>query len=191
MKSALSWIDSPSWRIDPIERPIRSNSRSIGSAVFLAVVVRCSRTTLQAKSNARPWMSFIGHLHFVSSIDKPLGAAAEDAINAAALELHIPVLPNVRPIAPPTFFNAPRAGADAHRAADLDFRAGFATTGVGLRGSRVGVFIGDAADGRDLHVIAFRFARRDFDRNRRTERAHGEQAARARRRPFHVRRRRG
>src|SRR4051794_28251912 len=146
MKSALSWIDSASSRIDPIERPMRSNSRSIGSAVFVAVVVRCSRTTLQAKSNARPWMSFIGHLHFVSSIDKPLGAAAEDAIDAAALELHVPVLTNVRPIAPPTFFDAPRAGADAHRAADLDFRAGFDTTGAGSRGPGVGGLISDAAD---------------------------------------------
>src|SRR3954447_11391022 len=174
MKSALSWIDSASSRIDPIERPMRSNSRSIGSAVFVAVVVRCSRTTLQAKSNARPWMSFIGHLHFVSSIDKPLGAAAEDAIDAAALELHIPVLTNFRPIAPPAFFDAPRAGADAHRAADLDFRAGFdavARVGSG-RWSRG---IGDAADRRDLHVIARDFARGHVDRNRRTERAHGEQ----------------
>src|SRR3954452_3944639 len=110
MKSALSWIDSASSRIDPIERPMRSSSRSIGSAVFVAVVVRCSRTTLQAKSNARPWMSFIGHLHFVSGIDKPIRAAAENAIDAAALELHVPVLADVGTIAPPTFLDAPRAG---------------------------------------------------------------------------------
>src|SRR3954470_19808482 len=99
-------------------------------------------------------MSFIGHLHFVSGIDKPIRAAAENAIDAAALELHVPVLADVGTIAPPTFFDAPRTGADADRAADLDFRTGFDATGVGLRGSGVGVLIGNVADRRDLHVIA-------------------------------------
>src|SRR3954470_3236247 len=110
-------------------------------------------------------MSFIGHLHFVSGIDKPIGAAAEDSINAAALELHVPVLADVGTIAPPTFLNAPRTGADAHRAADLDLRARFDAAGVASRWwRRIG--IGDAADRRDLHVIALGFARGHFDRNR-------------------------
>src|SRR3954451_20739094 len=136
-------------------------------------------------------MSFIGHLHFVSGIDKPIRAAAENAIDAAALELHVPVLADVGTIAPPTFLDAPRAGADAHRAADLDFRTGFdAATGVGCRRSGVGVLIGDAADRRDLHVIALGLARGHFDWYRRPERTHGEQAARAAWRSFHVGRRR-
>src|SRR3954449_10727402 len=126
-------------------------------------------------------MSFIGHLHFVSGIDKPIRTAAENAIDAAALELHVPVLADVGTIAPPTFFNAPRTGAEAHRAADLDYRAVVdAATGAGCRGPGVGVLIGDAADRRDLHVIALGLARGHFDRNRRTERTHGEQPARAR-----------
>src|SRR5205807_8851951 len=40
MKSALSWIDSASSRIDPIERPKRSNSLTSGAATFVVVVVR-------------------------------------------------------------------------------------------------------------------------------------------------------
>src|SRR4051795_12059087 len=102
-------------------------------------------------------MSFIGHLHFVSGIDKPIRAAAENAIDAAALELHVPVLADVGTIAPPSFFDAPRTGADADRAADVDLAAHFdAVSGVGSGGD--GDFIGDTADRRDLQIVALGFA---------------------------------
>src|SRR4029077_10185827 len=109
------------------------------------------------------------HLHFISGIDEPLRrATAKHSIDAAAFELDVPVLPDIRAIAPPPLLDPPWTGADAYRAGNLDFSADFdAAGGVACRGPGVGDDLGETADRCDLHVVAGRFARRHFNRDRR------------------------